>query len=229
MTIELKVYNNGDHTCLVWLPSDEKAIPDCRGFTIHRTLKPNGGGQARDSYLHGFVGFSDADKLDPTAPWKFPLQRYMWWDYLVDPGDVVQYSVVPVVGPDQGRLSLSLSDASAQTPPMTITGQASAHVCAYFNRGIVSAQWVARALATVGKSAKLDSLIAEPGNALRNACAVCFPPQLLEPARRRQKEWRRDLRRALRAERSGIDPAGRGARAEMPPYPRQRRLQFEET
>ena len=180
MTIELKVYDNGDHTCLVWLPSDEKAIPDCRGFTIHRTLKPNGGGQARDSYLHGFVGFSDADKLDPTAPWKFPLQRYMWWDYLVDPGDVVQYSVVPVVGPDQGRLSLSLADASAQTPPMTITGQASAHVCAYFNKGIVSAQWVARALATVGKSAKLDSLIAEPGNALRNALGGLLRPQLLD-------------------------------------------------
>ena len=180
MTIELKVYDNGDHTCLVWLPSDEKAIPDCRGFTIHRTLKPNGGGPARDSYLHGFVGFSDADKLDPTAPWKFPLQRYMWWDYLVDPGDVVQYSVVPVVGPDQGRLSLSLADASAQTPPMTITGQASAHVCAYFNKGIVSAQWVARALATVGKSAKLDSLIAEPGNALRNALSGLLRPQLLD-------------------------------------------------
>ena len=180
MTIELKVYDNGDHTCLVWLPSDEKAIPDCRGFTIYRTLKPNGGGPARDSYLHGFVGFSDADKLDPTAPWKFPLQRYMWWDYLVDPGDVVQYSVVPVVGPDQGRLSLSLADASAQTPPMTITGQASAHVCAYFNKGIVSAQWVARALATVGKSAKLDSLIAEPGNALRNALGGLLRPQLLD-------------------------------------------------
>ena len=180
MTIELKVYDNGDHTCLVWLPSDEKAIPDCRGFTIHRTLKPNGGGPARDSYLHGFVGFSDADKLDPTAPWKFPLQRYMWWDYLVDPGDMVQYSVVPVVGPDQGRLSLSLADASAQTPPMTITGQASAHVCAYFNKGIVSAQWVARALTTVGKGAKLDSLIAEPGNALRDALGGLLRPQLLD-------------------------------------------------
>ena len=180
MTIELKVYDNGDHTCLVWLPSDEKAIPDCRGFTIHRTLKPNGGGPAQDSYLHGFVGFSDADKLDPTAPWKFPLQRYMWWDYLVDPGDVVQYSVVPVVGPDQDRLSLSLADASAQTPPMTITGQASAHICAYFNKGIVSAQWVRARSRRSARSAKLDSLIAEPGNALRNALGGLLRPQLLD-------------------------------------------------
>jgi hypothetical protein len=179
MTIELKVYDNGDHTCLVWLPSDGKAIPDCRGFTIHRMRKPNGGGPAQETYLHGFVGFSDADKLDPTAPWKFPLQRYMWWDYLVDPGDVVQYSVVPVTGKDKDHLSLSAADASAQTPPMAITGQASAHISAYFNKGIVSAQWVSRALATIGNNAKLDGLIGQPGNTLRNALSGLLRPQLL--------------------------------------------------
>ena len=36
MSIDLKVYDNGDHTCLVWLPTNAKAIPNCRGFTIHR-------------------------------------------------------------------------------------------------------------------------------------------------------------------------------------------------
>ena len=47
MTIELKVYDNGDHTCLVWLPANAQAIPNCRGFTIHRTLKPAASGAAR--------------------------------------------------------------------------------------------------------------------------------------------------------------------------------------
>src|SRR5271166_3436303 len=59
MTIELKVYDNGDHTCLVWLTSDGKPIPNCRGFAIHRTLKASDGAAAQESYLHGFVGFSD--------------------------------------------------------------------------------------------------------------------------------------------------------------------------
>jgi phosphatidylserine/phosphatidylglycerophosphate/cardiolipin synthase-like enzyme len=180
MTIELKVYDNGDHTALVWLPTNEQAIPNCRGFTIHRTLKPGAGGPVKDEYLHGFVGFSDDDKLDPNAPWKHPLQRYMWWDYLVSPGDEVQYSIVPVVGPDKDHLTLSPADGSAQTPPMTITGQASAHVSAYFNKGIVSAQWVSRALASVGKGARLDSLIAQTGNALRNALSGMLRPQLLD-------------------------------------------------
>ena len=52
MSIEFKVYDNGDHTCLIWLPSDLAAIPDCRGFAIERTRngeKPN--------YLHGFAAF----------------------------------------------------------------------------------------------------------------------------------------------------------------------------
>jgi hypothetical protein len=179
MSIDLKVYDNGDHTCLVWLTSNAQAIPNCRGFTIQRE-KTSVGAQAIQNYLHGFVGFSDADKLDPNAPWKFPLQRYMWWDYGVAPGDVVQYSVIPVVGPDKDHLELSLADASAQTPPMTITGQASAHVSAYFNKGIVSAQWVARSLAAVGKNASLSDMIGKPGDPLRNALSGLLRPRLLD-------------------------------------------------
>jgi len=76
MSIDVKVYDNGDHTCLIWLPSDGKPIPECRGFTIQRTLKV--GSKTTEAYLHGFVGFSDDDKLDPAAPWKFALQRFMW-------------------------------------------------------------------------------------------------------------------------------------------------------
>src|ERR1700758_4511832 len=77
MSINVKVYDNGDHTCLVWLPADGKPIPDCRGFTIRRFTN----GKKDPEYLHGFVGFSDNDKFNPNAPWKHPLQRYMWWDY----------------------------------------------------------------------------------------------------------------------------------------------------
>src|SRR4029079_11455795 len=99
MSITLKVYDNGDHTCLVWIPENEQPLPGCRGFTIRRL---RGG---KEDYLHGAVGFSDADTLDPKNPWKHPVQRFMWWDYAVAPGDKVQYSVVPVVG-SQNQLRL---------------------------------------------------------------------------------------------------------------------------
>ena len=129
MSIELNVYDNGDHTCLVWLPSDHQPIKNCRGFTIKkiRNGKP-------PEYLHGFVGFSDQDKLDPNNPWKFPVQRYLWWDYLVDLGDVVQYSIVPVVGPDKDHLSLDAGAASPLTEKMTITGQSTEHISSYFKQ-----------------------------------------------------------------------------------------------
>jgi phosphatidylserine/phosphatidylglycerophosphate/cardiolipin synthase-like enzyme len=179
MSIDVKVYDNGDHTCVVWLPADEKPIENCLGFTLRRLLKPDENSPATESYLHGFVGFTDDDKLDPNATWKFPVQRFMWWDYGVVPGNVVQYSVVPVVGQDKDHLRLQTALASALTPPMIITGQDSAHISAYFNKGIVSAQWVSRALASVGRGAKLDTLIGTTGNQLRNALSGLLRPQLL--------------------------------------------------
>jgi phosphatidylserine/phosphatidylglycerophosphate/cardiolipin synthase-like enzyme len=173
MAINVKVYDNGDHTCLVWLPADQKPMPDCRGFTVRRLL--NG----TESYLHGFVGFSDDDKLDPANPWKFPLQRYMWWDYGVKPGDKVQYSIVPVVGKDRNSLALDSAEASALTAEMTITGQVTQHVSAYFNKGIVAAQWVSRALAAQGKKPKIADIIADPKNPLRIALSGLLRPQIL--------------------------------------------------
>ncbi len=174
MSIELKAYDNGDHTCLVWLPSDRKAISNCRGFAIKkiRNGKPA-------EYLHGFVGFSDQDKLDPNNPWKFPVQRYMWWDYLVDLGDVVQYSIVPVVGPDKDHLALDEDLASPLTEKMTITGQSTEHISSYFNKGIVAAQWVSRALDAEPKGASIKNLIIKLGDPLRNSLSGLLRPQIL--------------------------------------------------
>jgi len=177
MTLDVKVYNNGDHACLVWLPSDGKRIPQCRGFTIRRVVQGS-----PDVYLHGFVGFSDDDKLDPSAPWKHPVQRFMWWDYGVKPGQSVQYSVVPVMG-DKNSLQLANADASPLTAPITITGQMSQNISAYFNKGIVAAQWVTRVLNSLGspppKMADLIAATQPPLNALRNELSGLLRPQIL--------------------------------------------------
>ena len=173
MSLELKVYDNGDHTCLVWLPTDGKPVPDCRGFAIKRTSK------GQDTYLHGAVGFSDTDKLDPTNPCSFPIQRYLWWDYSVKPGDTVQYSVIPVVGPNQSKLSLDAKNASPVTQPMTITGQITPHLSAYFNKGIVAAQWVSKALNNTPTRAAITPLVQEPGTPIRNALSGLLRPEIL--------------------------------------------------
>jgi phosphatidylserine/phosphatidylglycerophosphate/cardiolipin synthase-like enzyme len=174
MSIEVKVYDNGDHTCLVWLPTDHLPIKNCRGFTIKKIRN----GKAPE-YLHGFVGFSDKDKLDPNNPWKFPLQRYLWWDYLVDLGDEVQYSVVPVVGPDKDHLSLDESLASPLTEKMEIVGQSTEHISAYFNKGIVAAQWVSRAMAKEPKGSSIAKLVTQPNDPMRDALSGLLRPQIL--------------------------------------------------
>lgn len=174
MSIDLKVYDNGDHTCLVWLPSDGKSIPNCRGFAIKRILN-NG----TPDYLHGFVGFSDADKLDPQNPWKFPVQRFMWRDYGVHPGDTVVYSVVPVVGPST-QLALDSKNASAPAPALKVTGQVTPRVSAFFNKGIVAAQWVSRALAAAPQNSKIKNLVATKDNHLRNALSGLLRPAILQ-------------------------------------------------
>lgn len=173
MSIKLKVYDNGDHTCLVWIPEDGQPISNCRGFAIRRIH--NG----QEDYLHGFAGFSDTDKLDPANPWKFPIQRFLWWDYFVKPGDTVQYSVVPVVGPDKDNLDLDTKNASTLTPALKISGQSTPHISAYFNKGIVAAQWVSRALAAVPKDSKIKDLVAQPGNALRNQLSGLLRTEIL--------------------------------------------------
>ena len=173
MSLELKVYDNGDHTCLVWLPSDQKSIPNCRGFSIKRTSK------GEDTYLHGAAGFSDDDKCDPANPCSFPVQRYLWWDYSVKPGDIVQYSVIPVIGPSQAKLTLDSKNASPITPPLTITGQCTPHLSAFFNKGVVAAQWVSKALGNTPSKASILPLVQKPGTPLRNALSGLLRPQIL--------------------------------------------------
>ena len=174
MSIDLKVYNNGDHTALIWFPKNGKPIKDCRGFGIRRVL--NG----TESYLHNFVGFSETQVPDPANPWKFPIQRYMWWDYKVIQGDVVQYSIVPVVGPDQTKLQLSPADASPLSDKITVSSSMSPNMNVYFNKGIVSAQWVSRALDKLGNNPKLKDVISDPKNELRVALSGMLRPALLD-------------------------------------------------
>jgi phosphatidylserine/phosphatidylglycerophosphate/cardiolipin synthase-like enzyme len=183
MSIDLKAYDNGDHTCLVWRPSDRKPITNCRGFAIKRIRN----GKPAE-YLHGFVGFSDQDKLDPKNPWKFPVQRYMWWDYLVDPGDELQYCVVPVIGPDKDHLTPNENMASTLTGKMRITGQSTEHIAAYFNKGIVAAQWVSRAVDKEPKGASIKDLVTKIGDPLRNALSGLLRPHILSLLQKAKNE-----------------------------------------
>jgi hypothetical protein len=54
-----------------------------------------------------------------------------------------------------------------------------AHISAYFNKGIVAAQWVSRDLAAQPQDSKIKDLVAQRDNPVRNALSVLLRPQIL--------------------------------------------------
>jgi len=176
MPVTLKVYDNGDHTCLVWLPDNAGPIAGCRGFAIRRIK--NG----KEDFLPNRVGFNEGEQgPKPSNIW--PVQRFLWWDYDVEPSDVVQYSVIPMLG-TAAQLKQDNPSASALTPAMTITGQCTASLSAYFNKGIIASQWVAKALAQEGKGLSsrkaLMGAIAKVNDPLRDALGGLLKAQVIQ-------------------------------------------------
>src|SRR5208283_3857334 len=128
--LKLRVINNGDHAGLIWLPDDGKPMPTCRGFAIQRHLVR--GAVATTSYLANHVGFTvGAQPPAAGSEWQWPIQRYLWWDYLVQLNDVVSYRIIPVCGPDAQHLELSIAAATPWSDPQTISGQDGQSICAY--------------------------------------------------------------------------------------------------
>ena len=183
MSIVVKAYSNGDHVAVAWLPENGAAIPECRGFAVKRS------GGSEETFLHGFVGFSDADSFPSDEPWRWPLQRYMWADYGVRPGDRVKYQVIPVVGP-AASLQLMSDGASEWTDELVISSDFSPHVSAYFNKGVVAAQWVSRALDAESpggdRQPALKAAIAKVGDPLRDALGALLKPAVVKTIRRRR-------------------------------------------
>ena len=89
---------------------------------------------------------------------------------MTNPGDKVQYRVLPMVGPDKETLRPHPATASDWTKEIALTHEFDGKIEAYFNRGIVATQWVSRRLGiTAGdlKSKKLRMVIETPNDPFR--------------------------------------------------------------
>lgn len=188
---EVNVFNNGDHACVAWRPTNPDPttwtkIDGCRGFAIERKLVR--GGATSTSWLSNRVGFQPgAPKPDPTEGWQWPIQRYLWWDYDVQPGDSVCYRVWPVMGTAATLLALDTTQENSWTKPQSVGSDFGEGVKAWFNRGVVATQWVTRALKDQaakdgGGSPKgtLLDVISKPGNPLRDELGGLLKAEVLE-------------------------------------------------
>jgi phosphatidylserine/phosphatidylglycerophosphate/cardiolipin synthase-like enzyme len=135
-TIELKVVANSDDTYLVWRPTNR--IENCLGFAIKR--KRNGG---EPELLKNRVGFSSdqQENFSPQPSTTLPFQRLDWTDHGGNTGDRLSYQVVAMVG-QPGHLQEG--PASAWSDDITLSADCGDGLSAYFNRGIVLSQFVAR-------------------------------------------------------------------------------------
>ena len=163
--MKVKVHHNGDDVFIAWKPKG--FIPNCRGFALLR--RRNG----VEEVVSTWVGFED-DKFkdgERRASTNWPIQKYQWSDYMANPGDNLQYRVLPMVGTDKTNLRPDPNTTSEWTEEVKLTHEVTPKIEAYFNRGIVAAQWVSRRLGITeqdNQAKKLRTIINTPDDPFRN-------------------------------------------------------------
>jgi phosphatidylserine/phosphatidylglycerophosphate/cardiolipin synthase-like enzyme len=185
--MKVKVYHNGDDVFIAWKP--DGFIPGCRGFALMR--RRNGVEEVVSTWV-GFAGQAHKEG-ERRASTNWPIQKYQWTDYMANPGDKVQYRVLPMVGPDKDNLRPDSDQASAWTEEITLTHEVTPKIQAYFNRGIVAAQWVSRRLGITDhnlQSKKLETVIETPGDPFRDYLAGPLGARLFELLASAAKEKR---------------------------------------
>lgn len=180
MSVELVVHPGVDSAFVAWRAP---FIDDCRGFALKRRIKRAAGSAASphtttqpdadgfvEEIVASWVGFANGPEVEPgtrkpTTEW--PIQKYLWSDFMVRPGDAVAYRVVPMIGPADA-LKEADADSSAWSQTVVIGAETDGNAACYFNRGIVASQWLARLLPDAHPSTKLAKVIATPGDKIRN-------------------------------------------------------------
>jgi phosphatidylserine/phosphatidylglycerophosphate/cardiolipin synthase-like enzyme len=170
MSIRIAAYANGDDALVAW--QDDAPIPGCLGFALYR--RRNG----KEEIVENRIGWETLVGKDRPAPGAhkpstvWPIQRYYWSDYDARPGDKVQYRVVPMITQQDGvtdPLTPANNLASAWSDEITVSPGDAKGICAYFNRGVVMSQAVARRLKAAGgtPTKSLKAAIADPANETR--------------------------------------------------------------
>lgn len=164
MATTIKAYANCDHAYVAW--RYEQRIPECRGFALRR--RRHGSDPEATGTWVGFSGQpAEPGTIRPSTEW--PIQKFMWADLGVHPGDVVAYQAVPMVG-QAGTLTAAEDQATLWSNEVTVSADTGEGLAAFFNRGIVASQWLSRRLrekAPGHESTALRTEILDPASPIR--------------------------------------------------------------
>lgn len=146
----IKVFCNQDDAYIIWQYPAE--IKDCVGFALYRKRKN------KEEVVETWVGFENEKhaphERKPSTQW--PIQRFMWTDHLVNLGDVATYRVAPAIIDAKGKITIDLKQATDWSSPADASH--GKEMEAWFNRGIISSQFVANQIAQLQKQKKDTSL-----------------------------------------------------------------------
>jgi hypothetical protein len=154
--LHLVAYHNCDDVEVFWRVSvageKDAPIPEVLGFTLERQRQKADGTWSDSEVIRNRVGFSSgpADQAGPapTQPSSiWPFQCFDWTDHGANSGQTVRYRVSAVrlpAGGTLGETALEPVADSGWTEAIEISGTAGTGVSAYFNRGAVMSQYVAR-------------------------------------------------------------------------------------
>jgi phosphatidylserine/phosphatidylglycerophosphate/cardiolipin synthase-like enzyme len=155
MAVRVSVIANCDDAVVFW--KVEKPIKDCWGFAVKRERVQPGGGVQRIT-LDNRVGFAKDNPRPgdhrPSTVW--PFQRFWWADHSVNSGDRVRYRVVPVMQ-SSGALHEDVGLRSKWSKWTELSGEAGDGFAAYFNRGLVISQFMARYLDDLRRKKGLET------------------------------------------------------------------------
>lgn len=176
MPHSIHVFSNQDDAYITW--QYEETIIDCVGFALYRKRK---GG--KPEVVNTWVGFeNEPHKLHehkPSTEW--PIQRFMWTDHLVNRGDIASYRVVPMILDKKGKLVAEESKATEWSHTTELNADAEIEV--FFNRGIISSQFVANEFKFLQKQNKhitLKAAIADEKLTLRKYLGGNLSEKLLD-------------------------------------------------
>lgn len=163
--------SNNDVVQVVWRYREK--IAECLGFEVSR--QENGAEpQGTRTPLPAWVGFKGEKNPEwqekTTTVW--PIQKFEWKDLTATRGKKYGYRIVPMVG-KPGKLKPS-SDQVLYAEPVFLTSKRGSFDV-YFNRGILSTQFVAHQIKPGPSGAPnyrtLKNRIDQPGDPLREALA----------------------------------------------------------
>jgi hypothetical protein len=157
--MSLVAYHNCEDVELFWRVSvngaADASIPGVLGFMLERQRRGADGNWNNTEVIRNRVGFTDEPETSteendspPSKPSKlWPFQCYDWTDHGANNGQTVRYRVSAVRLPNGGTAGTTPLVAVADTgwsEPIEVSAAGGDGVSAYFNRGAVMSQYVAR-------------------------------------------------------------------------------------